>query len=124
MSSAKCRPRNGVGRVRLTVSPYQKAAGVVCNTSGLGRTGEAVIYGSDYLLRTNARGYLENPDAFLSRLKAGGFSEDTINRIRAYKTTILLLGSRFSSVTAALGGKEGHTIEKSIAGGKRLLVTF
>jgi class 3 adenylate cyclase len=91
---------------------------------GLGRTGEAVIYGSDYLLRTNARGYLENPDAFLSRLKAGGFSEDTINRIREYKTTILLLGARFLSVTAALEGKEGHTIEKSIAGGKRLLVSF
>lgn len=84
---------------------------------GLGRTGQSAIVGSDYLMRTNVRGFLENPEAFLATLKASGASEDTINRIRTYKTTILQLQVKLPSVTAALDGKEGTMVEASLFGG-------
>jgi class 3 adenylate cyclase len=92
---------------------------------GLGQTGEAVIIGPDYLLRTNARQYLENPDAFLARLKANGVPQEKLDRIRTYKTTILQILAKFPSVTAALGGKEGTVIERNVRGqGTASLVSY
>ncbi|QNI33991.1 HAMP domain-containing protein [Alloacidobacterium dinghuense] len=92
---------------------------------GLGTTGESVIIGDDYLLRTNARQYLENPDGFLARLKANGVSEEKLDRIRTYKTTILQILAKFPSVTAALDGKEGTVIERNARGqGTASLVSY
>ncbi|HYK37815.1 adenylate/guanylate cyclase domain-containing protein [Alloacidobacterium sp.] len=92
---------------------------------GLGQTGESVIIGDDYLLRTNARQYLENPDVFLARLKANGVPEEKLDRIRIYKTTILQIQAKFPSVIAALGGKEGTTIERNVRGqGTASLVSY
>ena len=92
---------------------------------GLGQTGEAVIVGQDYLLRTNARQYLENPEAYLARLKENGVSEEKLDRIRTYKTTILQTSAKFPSVTAALAGKEGTTIERNARGrGTASLVAY
>ncbi len=92
---------------------------------GLGQTGEAVIIGQDYLLRTNSRQYLEDPQAFLARLKATGVPEDKLDRIRTYRTTILQILARFPSVTAALEGKEGTVIEKNARGqGTASLVSY
>ena len=56
---------------------------------GLGLTGQSEILGSDYLVRTNVRWFLENRETFLSMLKANGHPEEEINRIRTYNTTIL-----------------------------------
>lgn len=83
---------------------------------GLGQTGESVIVGQDYLLRTSARQYLESPEAYLARLKENGVSEEKLDRILTYKTTILQISARFPSVTAALAGKEGTTIERNTRG--------
>jgi class 3 adenylate cyclase len=91
---------------------------------GLGQSGEAAIFGSDYRLRTNARGFLEDPEAFLARLKAIGVPEDELQRIRTYKTTVLQIKARYPSVTAALAGREGNTIEKPLIRGKIHLVSF
>jgi len=91
---------------------------------GLGKSGQTVLVGSDYLVRTNVRQYLENPEAFLSEVKASGASDVTLNRIRTYKTTILQFEAKLPSVTAALGGQEGTTIEKSIPGSDLSLVSF
>lgn len=92
---------------------------------GLGQTGESVLIGPDYLLRTNARQYLENPEAYLARLKASGVPEVTLDRIRAYNTTILQTPARFPSVTAALEGKEGTVIERNLRGqGTASLVSY
>ena len=92
---------------------------------GLGKTGESVIIGDDYLLRTNARQYLENPVAFLARLKANGVPEEKLDRIRTYKTTILQILAKFPSVTAALDGKEGTVIERNVRGqGTASLVSY
>lgn len=91
---------------------------------GLGQTGESAIIGQDYLLRTNAREYLQDPDGFLAKLKTYGGSEETLNRIRTYKTTILQIPVKFATVTSALEGKEGTSIEKDSVGGGRSLVSY
>jgi len=85
--------------------------GRVWEREGLGRTGQAVVIGSDYLLRSNNRRFLENPDAFLASLKAKGTPEAQINRIRRLNSTVLELAVRLPSVTDALAGKEGTTTE-------------
>ncbi|HTD57208.1 MAG TPA: adenylate/guanylate cyclase domain-containing protein [Silvibacterium sp.] len=92
---------------------------------GLGESGESVIIGDDYLLRTNARQYLEDPEGYLARLKANGVPDLTIDRIRTYNSTILQLPVRFDSVTQALQGKEGTVIERNVRGqGTASLVSY
>jgi class 3 adenylate cyclase len=91
---------------------------------GLGLTGGTAIAGPDYLLRTNVRGFLENPESFLAALKANGASDDQLNRVRMYKSTILQMGGKLPSITAALQGKEGTVIEKSVYGPKLYLESY
>jgi class 3 adenylate cyclase len=91
---------------------------------GLGQSGQSVILGRDYLLHSNPRPFLEDPEAFLGWLKASGAPEEKINRIRTYKTTILQLEARLPSVTAALEGKEGTVIERSLFRPGLSLVSF
>lgn len=81
---------------------------------GLGQSGQSAIIGSDYLLRSNLRGFLENPERFLAGLKAVGAPQIEIDKIRTYKTTILQFQAKLPSVTAALNGQEGTKIEGSI----------
>ena len=91
---------------------------------GLGQTGESTIIGQDYLLRTNARQFLEDPQGFYAKLKAAGVPEETLNRVRTYKTTILQIPVKFPSVTAGLGGKEGTSVEKNLVGGGTSLKSY
>jgi class 3 adenylate cyclase len=91
---------------------------------GLGLTGQTAITGPDYRLRTNARPFLENPERFLAALEANGTSDDEINRMRTYKSTILQLEIKLASITAALQGKEGTAIEKSPYGKRLSLVSY
>jgi len=91
---------------------------------GLGQSGRSVIVGPDYLIRTNLRAFLENPEMFLAELKANSIPEEQIERIRTYNSTVLELELRVPSVTAALAGKEGNTIEKYPLGPKLTLVSF
>jgi class 3 adenylate cyclase len=91
---------------------------------GLGQTGQSVILGAHYLLRSDVRPFLQNSEAFLRLLKANGTPDETISRIQTYKTTVLQLEARRPSVTAALEGKHGTVIEKSLFGPGLILVSF
>lgn len=91
---------------------------------GLGQTGQTIIVGSDYRLRTNLRSYLADPQSFFASLKSIGAPDEEINRIREYKTTILQLEVQRPSVRGALEGKEGQVIEKSVEGPMRVLSSF
>jgi class 3 adenylate cyclase len=91
---------------------------------GLGKTGQSGIVGSDYLLRTNVRQYLEDPEGFLASQKAHGVPEKILNRIRTYKTTILQFPITYQSVKAGLEGKEGTMIEGPLFFGQRTLASF
>ncbi|MBV8072314.1 MAG: HAMP domain-containing protein [Acidobacteriaceae bacterium] len=91
---------------------------------GLGKTGQSVIIGSDYFLRSNPRGFLENPGRFLAELKANGISEETISKIRVYDTAILQLQVKLPSTIAALAGQEGTSIEPSVPGRRLDLTSY
>jgi PAS domain S-box-containing protein len=88
---------------------------------GLGKSGDTGIVGPDFLMRTNSRGYAEDPEKHLARLRARGAPEDKIDRIRAYNSTALQQEVRLSSVVAALAGKEGAGVQIGSAGGRTLV---
>ena len=90
---------------------------------GLGQTGRSVIVGEDYLIRTNLRQFLEDPNKFLASLK-GDVSEDKIQRIRTHNSTILEVEMKVPSVTLALNGGEGSIIEQSAFSPDRSLVSY
>jgi class 3 adenylate cyclase len=92
-------------------------------SDGLGVSGESIIYGADYRLRTDARSYLEDPEGFFVKRK-GLVSDEMLNQIRMYKTTILYYQDRLPSVTKALEGKEGTDIEKAANSGLTYLVSY
>ena len=77
---------------------------------GLGQTGESILVGPDFLLRSDIRSYLEDPSDFLARLQDSGASEETIARIRTFRTTILQLPLKLPSVEMALQGQQGVRI--------------
>ena len=121
------------GQERLGVFAFQLSTAAIDDVmtgrrgwkrDGLGQTGESDIIGQDYLLRSNARQYLEDPQGFLARLKAFGVSEEIVNRVRTYKTTILQIPVKFPSVTAALEGKEGTSVERNLLGGGTSLTAY
>jgi class 3 adenylate cyclase len=91
---------------------------------GLGATGQTVIVGPQYLVRTDLRDFLEDPERFLADQKSRGVPEEVLNRIRTYKTTILQAEIKLPSTIAALEGKEGTTIEKSIYGNQMGLASY
>jgi len=92
---------------------------------GLGNSGESVLVGGDYLMRTNSRQYLEDPDKFLAKLQAEGVSQVILDRIRTYRSTILQLPVKRGSIEAALAGKEGTVIETNARGqGPPSLVSY
>jgi class 3 adenylate cyclase len=78
---------------------------------GLGQTGEAILVGPDHLARSDARLYLEDPEGWLARQKARGVSDEELNRIRTFKTTILQIPLNFPSVDLALNGQQGVRTE-------------
>ena len=74
---------------------------------GLGRTGEAILVGPDHLARSDARSYLEDPEGYIARQRAAGASEDALDKVRTFKTTILQMRLDYPSVDLALQGKQG-----------------
>jgi class 3 adenylate cyclase len=77
---------------------------------GLGQTGESLIVGPDHLARSDARKYLEDPEGYLASQKAAGVPEETLNRIRTFKTTILQMRVDYPSIDLALENKQGTRI--------------
>jgi len=108
----------GVFALQLSTVAIDNVMTEHCNWkgNGLGDSGEAVILGPDYLMRTNSRHFVEDPNGFLAGLKSRGVSDVTLDKIRTYNSTILQLPVRYDSVTKALAGKEGTAIEANSAG--------
>jgi class 3 adenylate cyclase/HAMP domain-containing protein len=83
---------------------------------GLGKTGDSGIVGHDYLLRSNARGFLQNRERALSQMRARGVPPNVIARMEAYESTVLQQQVRLPSVEAAIRGEEGTRIQTGSAG--------
>ena len=77
---------------------------------GLGQTGESLIIGSDHLVRSDIRKYLEDPAGYLALQSAMGVREDTLSRMQILKTTILQTRLDYPSVELALQGQQGTQI--------------
>lgn len=90
---------------------------------GLGTSGDCGIVGSDYLMRTTARTFVENPDYHLSVMRERGIPEQKLQRMKAFGTTILQQEVRLPSVTLALAGQEG-TVEQVSSSGRVSFVSY
>jgi class 3 adenylate cyclase len=90
---------------------------------GLGQSGDCGIVGSDFLMRTTARTFAENPERHLAVMRARGVPEDKLARMKAFGTTILQQNVRLPSVELALQGKEG-TLEQLGSAGRSSFVSY
>jgi signal transduction histidine kinase/CheY-like chemotaxis protein len=115
--------RAGVLAVEVAIDEVDRVASGnnAWEKDGLGKSGDTGIVGPDYLMRTNSRGFVENPEQHLARLRARGATEAQLNRIRTYHSTALQQEVRLPSVDAALAGKEGSGVQIGSAGGRTLI---
>ena len=74
---------------------------------GFGTTGETYLIGPDSLVRSGARLFFEDRDAFFAELKAAGDPPEEIDAIRRYGTPVLHQKIDTVATRAALGGLEG-----------------
>ncbi len=78
--------------------------------SGLGDSGETYLVGSDYTMRSMSRFLVEDKDAYLQALIAGGTHADVAEEINAHDTSIGLQEVRTVGSEAALSGEKGFEI--------------
>ena len=75
---------------------------------GLGKTGEAYLIGPNGYMRSSSRFLQEDPAAYAAMLRRNGIPPDTIRRIEAYRSPILLQPVRSTAAEAARKGESGH----------------
>ncbi len=75
--------------------------------AGLGETGEVLLVGDDYLLRSESRFYQESPDQLLSELKEAGFPQRELQRVQQFQTLIMNTSIHTEAVEKARLGKSG-----------------
>lgn len=79
-------------------------------SDGLGETGETYLVGQDYLMRSVSRFLVEDPKGYAKTLRGLGVSENTINKINKYGTSILEQKVQTSAARDALAGRQGTQI--------------
>lgn len=79
---------------------------------GLGETGETIVIGSDYKLRSISRPLVENPAGHVSRLRQFKYPPEVLQQISAMQTNILMEEIRTESVAQALQGSTGVLRDK------------
>lgn len=84
--------------------------------AGMGETGQSYLVGTDYLMRSNDRWLLENPERYWEMLRAEKVPEDTVKRIQRFGTSILQREVKSPSVEAALQGKSGTEVIRDPSG--------
>ncbi|MEA5511014.1 adenylate/guanylate cyclase domain-containing protein [Crocosphaera sp. UHCC 0190] len=77
---------------------------------GLGQTGETILVGLDYLMRSQSRFLVEDPDNYFSELNKQRIPDKIIQKIRANNSPILLQEIRSDSIKRAINGQEGLAI--------------
>jgi len=74
---------------------------------GMGKTGEVIVVGPDYLMRSEARSLKEDQDAFLKTLRDHGVPAKSVEQIERQGSVILNRRVKNDWVEQALQGKEG-----------------
>jgi class 3 adenylate cyclase/HAMP domain-containing protein len=77
-----------------------------------GETGEVYLVGSDLLMRTTSRYWIEDPDAYLENLDSAGYDANVGERIVSHGTTVLAQPVATEAITTALEG--GTFLEENI----------
>ncbi|MCO6042850.1 HAMP domain-containing protein [Aeoliella sp. ICT_H6.2] len=75
--------------------------------AGLGSTGEALLVGDDYLLRSESRFQIESPERLLLALQKNGLSQRELDRIKHFKTLIMNTPIHTEAVENARLGRSG-----------------
>jgi class 3 adenylate cyclase len=74
---------------------------------GLGKTGEAVLIGPDGTLRSSPRAFREDPEAYIATLRQQRMPADTIRRIQAYGSPVMLQATHSQASEAVRHGETG-----------------
>lgn len=91
-------------------------------TQGFGQTGEAILVGSDKLMRSDARLLYSADECYASALKDSFLmNTKSANKICQFKTSILLQDVNNPSIDAALSGKSGTQVVRGYSGEKTLV---
>lgn len=90
---------------------------------GLGKTGEALLVGPDFLMRSNARQLIEAPEQYAEQLRKVKTPEDEIERILKQKSTILNQKVQTFPAEQAIAGNEGTGTVTSYSG-KEVLASW
>lgn len=77
--------------------------------SGLGETGEAYLVGSDFLMRSQSRDLVEDPEEYLDRSTEAGLALESATRAVDTGQTLLLQDVSTEAVKKALDGRTGTT---------------
>jgi class 3 adenylate cyclase len=75
---------------------------------GFGATGETFLVGPDFLIRSGARQFYENRDAYFATMTAVGTPKEELDAIRRYGSPILHQQVDTHATRAALAGVEGE----------------
>ena len=79
-------------------------------SDGLGKTGETILVGPDYLMRSQSRLLVEDNNSYLNELGKNRVSKKIIDRIHRNNSPILLQRNETEAVTRALDGDSGTAI--------------
>lgn len=89
---------------------------------GLGKTGETYVVGRDSLMRTDARLWTEDPEAYLAAVRDAGYSDDVAARIDRLDSTAAAQPVDTEAVAQAQDGKEVLQVEDNYLGDKTVTV--
>ncbi|MBE7383134.1 MAG: HAMP domain-containing protein [Leptolyngbya sp. SIO1E4] len=85
-------------------------------SAGLGETGEIYLVGSDFLMRSDARLLLENPEAYQETLPVSGTSSENRRLIELFGTSIFLQNVNTTPIQLALEEKQGSIVAQNYRG--------
>jgi len=74
---------------------------------GLGKSGETILVGSDFGMRSISRFLIEQPEAYFKALAAEGLAQDRIDQIKVFNNSILNQESRSTAIAQALDNQTG-----------------
>jgi len=77
---------------------------------GLGYSGETYLVGQDHTMRSVSRFLIEEPDRYLELLQNNHVSDDTIEAMQRFGTSILLQDVNTEAVQEALAQREGTRV--------------
>lgn len=80
---------------------------------GLGESGETLLIGADFKLRSISRKLIQAPEEYLLELKKKGYTEVLADKIKKTNTSILLEEIKLESIKEALAKKTGTKLEKN-----------